>query len=116
MAFCPECNIELKGEPDRCYVCGSEVVSDDESGWLLIGIVQSKVFADLARETLESCGIPSVVISKSGFFGNVGLPLNPFYEPKTAAFEVSVPAVHREEAIEVLDATLGEKWQRKEDE
>lgn len=105
----------LKGNPERCYVCGSPVVSDDEAGWILVGIVEDKVFADLARETLKSCEIPAVVISRSGFFGNVGLPLNPFYKPKSAAFEISVPAVYREEATEVLDATLGDKWQRKEE-
>jgi hypothetical protein len=81
---------------------------------VLVGIVESQVFADLARETLKSCDIPVVVVSRSGFFGSVGLPLNPFYRPKSAAFEISVPAVFKEEAIEVLDATLGDKWQRKE--
>jgi len=115
VVYCPECNVKLQGHPDRCYICGGEVVDDDESGWVLIGIVENKVFADLARETLESCGVPAVVISKSGFFGNVGLPLNPIYEPKVAAFEISVPVVYRTEAIEVLDMTLGDKWQRKED-
>lgn len=114
MVFCPECNIRLKGEPEKCYICGGEVVADDDSGWILLGIVEDKVFADLARETLKSCDIPAVVISRSGFFGNVGLPLNPFYQPKTAAFEISVPVACRTEATEVLDMTLGDKWQRKE--
>ena len=115
MAFCPECNAPLEGNPDRCYICGSPVVSDEDSKWVLVGIVQSKVFADMARETLKSCEIPAVVLSRSGFFGNVGLPLNPFYKSESAAFEVSVPTEFYEEAIEVLDATLGDKWQRKEE-
>jgi len=107
--------VKLEGDPERCYICGGDVVADEDAAWVMLGIVESKVFADLARETLKSCNIPAVVMSKSGFFGNVGLPLNPFYEPKSAAFEISVPAVHRVEAIDVLDMTLGDKWQRKEE-
>ena len=115
MVYCPECNVKLQGEPERCYICGGPVADDADDSWVMLGVIEDKVFADLARETLESCGIPAVVISKSGFFGNVGLPLNPFYEPKAASFEVSVPNVHSAEAIEILDMTLGEKWQRKEE-
>ena len=114
MAYCPECNIPLEGNPERCYICGGEVRADDESGWALLGTVESKLFADLACGTLKSCDIPVVVISKSGFFGNVGLPLNPIYQPTEAAFEISVPASCLTEAAEVLDMTLGEKWHRKE--
>lgn len=114
MAYCPECNIVLKGNPERCYICGSPVKAEDEQGWVVLGMVDSKPFADMARETLKSCEIPAVVISKSGFFGNVGLPLNPIYESKPASFEISVPADYQDEAIDVLDATLGDKWQRKE--
>lgn len=114
MAYCPECNIELKGDPQRCYVCGHPVMSDERTDWVVLGMVDGKPFADLARETLKSLNIPAVVISKSGFFGNVGLPLNPIYESKPSSFEISVPATYQDEAMEVLEATLGERWQRKE--
>ncbi|UCD65125.1 MAG: hypothetical protein JSW34_06765, partial [Candidatus Zixiibacteriota bacterium] len=70
--------------------------------------------ADFARETLAGSGIPTVIFSRSGFFGNIGLPLNPFYRPGHAAFEISVPEEFAQEAQELLDMTLGDKWQKKE--
>jgi len=115
VAYCPECNMALQGNPERCYICGSKVKQEAEQGWVVVGTVDDKPFADMARETLQACEVPAVVISRSGFFGNVGLPLNPIYETKPASFEISVPAEFRDEAIDVLDATLGDKWRRKED-
>jgi hypothetical protein len=80
----------------------------------VLGIIEDKLHADFAEETLKSCKIPAVVISKSGFFGNIGLSLNPFYTNSSAAFEISVPSNYLEEATDVLDMTLGNKFHRKE--
>jgi hypothetical protein len=91
---------------------------DDESDveeWVILGMIEDKLSADFAEETLKSYEIPSVVISRSGFFGDVGLPLNPIYSTKAPSYEIRVPAMHAEEAVGILDMTLGEKWQRKED-
>ncbi|MCK4607022.1 MAG: hypothetical protein KAU35_06985 [candidate division Zixibacteria bacterium] len=83
---------------------------------MVLGCVDGKAFADLARGVLESVGIPVVVVSGSGFFGDIGLPLNPVFDPKlSCSFEISVPAAHRSEAAELLDMTLGDKWKRKTD-
>lgn len=115
MAFCPVCKAELSGEVQTCYVCGNDPdkENDDDEEWLVLGIIEDKLHADLARETLKSCNIPAVVFSKSGFFGNIGLFLNPFYTNNSSAFEIQVPKDYVEEASDVLDSTLGEKWQRK---
>lgn len=114
MVYCPKCKTELEGSPAQCYVCGADLESEEEAGWMMLGTVEDKPFADLARETLKSLGIPAAVISSSGFFGNAGLPLNPFYKPRAASFEVRVPTAHAEEADALLEATLGEKWHREE--
>ncbi|MCB2231244.1 hypothetical protein KQH82_11055 [bacterium] len=83
--------------------------------WILLGMIEDKLSADFARETLITYNIPAVVISKSGFFGNIGLPLNPFYNANAGStFEVSVPAEFAEDAAHILDMVVGEKWQRKE--
>jgi hypothetical protein len=89
-------------------------VTLERDSWVVIGTVGDKISADFAREIMESNEIPSVVISKSGFFGTAGLPLVPFYTSESAAFEISVPGEFREDASELLDMTLGSKWQRKE--
>ncbi len=98
-----------------CYVCGNDPTKDtsEEDQWVMLGIVDDKLHADLAEETLKSCKIPAVVLSKSGFFGNIGLVLNPFYTNSTPAFEISVPSQYLEEATDILDMTLGIKFHRK---
>lgn len=114
MAYCPECKVELKPGDENCFVCGTKIEDDLKKAWIVIGLVGDKISADFVKATLESQNIPVVVISKSGFFGTVGLPLVPFYSPDSAKFEVSVPVSFAEEAQTVCRMTLGEKWQEKE--
>lgn len=92
-------------------MCGSEI-SEQEIKWVVVGYVENSASAGLVEETMKSCNIPAVVISKSGFFGNAGLPLNPLFSSASAQFEIKVPSTFVEEATEVLDATLGENWNR----
>ncbi len=113
---CPKCDCELENGSTRCHICGWETSESSPTGWVALGCVDGKAFADLARGALESAGIPVVVISGSGFFGDIGLPLNPIFDPKlSCSFEISVPAVHRSEAADLLSITLGDKWKRKAD-
>lgn len=113
--YCPVCKTELKQDVQSCYVCGSdrlmETAEDDE--WVMLGFIDDKLHADFGEETLKSCKIPAVVLSKSGFFGNIGLFLNPFYTDNSPAFEISVPSQYLEEATDILDMTLGNKFHRK---
>lgn len=114
MASCPKCNVELEAGASRCHVCGFEMAIPDQKDWIALGFIDDQMWAESARETLKSAGIPSVVISRSGFFGKAGLPLIPIYESGDASFEISVPTLHREEAEEMLDMTLGDKWKKKD--
>ncbi|MEW6413118.1 MAG: hypothetical protein AB1483_11725 [Candidatus Zixiibacteriota bacterium] len=97
-----------------CYICGHELNDAEDQQWVSLGEIEDKFSADFATETLGSYEIPVVIISRSGFFGNIGLPLNPFYKPGSALFEVMVPQEYIQEASDILDMTLGDKWQRKE--
>ncbi|MEW5994424.1 MAG: hypothetical protein AB1744_08505 [Candidatus Zixiibacteriota bacterium] len=112
--FCPECNLELPDGATECYGCGCELTESDETDWVVIGGIEDKLYADFAKEALASYHIPAVVISKDGFFGNIGLTLRPFYSRQSAPFEISVPAEYREEAIEILNMVAGGKWREKE--
>jgi hypothetical protein len=115
VVVCPRCKAELDDSVTQCYVCGYEFDSEEETEWVLLGTIEDKLSADFAQEALKSYDIPAVIISRSGFFGNVGLSLNPFYKPGAATFEVRVPKTHEEAAVDILDMTLGEKWQREKE-
>ncbi len=112
--FCPECNRELPEGVTECYYCGHDLTDAGGKDWVVLGTIENKLYADFAKETLDSYDIPAVVISKDGFFGDIGLPLRPFYNSKSAPFEISVQLAYREEAIEILNMTIGDKWHRKE--
>ncbi len=114
MAFCPACKNEIEDDASSCYICGFDLIERTETKWIVIGEVEDKLSADLGKEVLDSYNIPAVVFSRSGFFGNIGLPLNPFYKAGSALFEVSVPEEFSEEAADILDMTIGSKWHRKE--
>lgn len=118
MAYCPVCKVNWDDTMSECPVCSHELgnaPADAEAGsWILLGSVGDKISADYAKEVLSSYEIPVVVISKSGFFGQAGLTLHTFYKPGSLLFEVSVPAEWVEEATEIMEMILGDKWQRKE--
>jgi len=117
VVLCPICKAEWEDGISECPICGQQLQPEEgESEWILLGTVGDKISADFAKEVLKSYEIPSVVISKSGFFGEVGLPLNPIYSTESALFEVSVPVIHVEEAAVLLDMALGDSWRRKQEE
>lgn len=116
MAYCPVCKTEWEAPLKECPVCaGALSTGEDESGWTLLGSIRDKMSADFAQEVLKSYEIPAVVISKSGFFGQAGLTFNTFYKAGSSLFEISVPTELVQEAEEILNMTVGDSWQRKED-
>jgi hypothetical protein len=115
VAYCPACKAEWDSQSTECPICGRDFAVDTaEEPWIVIGTIADKISADFARETLRAYEIPAVVVSKAGFFGTAGLTMTHFYSGAAALFEVSVPPQHREEAEELLQMTVGERWQRKE--
>lgn len=114
MVLCPACKSQNADDAVECAICGVEIDRAVQSQWLTIGAVDDKLSADLAREILEQHEIPVVVFSRSGAFGTFGLPLQPFYRAGADLFEIIVPQPFEEEAVDLLDATLGDSWRRKE--
>lgn len=104
MTECPVCGYEI----------GSEQADKEAAEWVLLGYIADNISADYAREVLKSYEVPAVVISKSGFFGKVGLNLQSFYSSGAQLFEVMIPADYVEEATGLMDMILGDKWRRKE--
>lgn len=109
--LCPKCKHELDEELTSCPICGNDV-DQVRTDWVAVGHIEDKISADFVRATLESYEIPSVVVSRGGFFGSAGLPLMPFFASQPMAFEISVPSPFVEETIEILRMTLGERWQQ----
>jgi len=115
VAFCPVCNSEWDEGTSECPVCGHDLTGDDEDiVWVVLGSFRDRLTADLAKETLDATEIPAVLFSRSGFFGNIGLTMTPFYGGDPAAFEISVPEEWAEEAMDTLNAVLGDTWRPKE--
>ena len=115
MVSCPKCRKQWPAEVTTCPVCGVDLDRADRSEWVLLGEIDNKLAADFARETLKSYEIPAVILSRSGFFGDVGLTLTPFHNAgQSGAYEVSVPADFVEDASGILDMAVGEAWRRKE--
>lgn len=112
--YCPVCKVELKEDMTNCYICGTDVNEDNDTEWIMLGAIEDKISADFAKETLQSYNIPVVIISKSGFFGNSGLPLGTFFKDGVGLFEVMIPNMYKEETDEILKTIIGEKWQRKD--
>ena len=107
--LCPKCNKDFDNTLTICPDC--DIPLENAEKWIMIGYIADKLSADFAIETLKSSEIPAVTLSKSGFFGNIGLTLYPIFESKQAMFELSVPFSCKDEAKEILDMTLGEQWQ-----
>ncbi len=114
MAFCPDCNMELPDDVTECFRCGRDLTEFKEVDWVVVGTIDTKLYADFAREALASYDIPAVVRCKDGFFGDIGLPLRPFYDSRSAPFEVLVPADYREETVEILNMVVGDRWHERE--
>ncbi len=115
---CPACkDNEWDATYTDCPICGRELLSSDDSssdketsGWLLVGTIDELVSANLAREALKSAEIPAVVISKSGYFGQVGLIMNNFLSGAPQLFEVSVPTGFEDDAIDLLTVVVGDHF------
>ena len=113
--LCPVCKNNWDENTTQCPICGHDLTTEeDKDEWLIIGDIDDRVSADFAKEALNSHGVPAVIFSRSGFFGNIGLPLHPFYKPGGGIFDIAVQSRFREEAVEILDIILGDRWHRKE--
>lgn len=87
-----------------------ELENSSGESWQVIGNIADPINAGFAKEVLKSYEVPAVVISKSGFFGTVGLNLPTFYKAGIDLFEVRVPSDRIEEANDLLTMALGDAW------
>ena len=127
MGFCPNCRTEFEPDYLVCPDCNqplvdrvnprSAVATQPDDSWVVVGGVAQGLSSEAARGTLDSNNIPSVILNQSMM--DIGLK-----QTRDARFKagdgggeiILVPKEFREEAaVDILDMTLGEKWQREKE-
>lgn len=116
MPYCPRCRETFAGDLTSCPKCNYDFENNSNEtqgeGWQLIARIYDKTSADFAKETLESYNIPTVVISESGYFGQVGLNLPSISGKGMGKFQIHVPLESIEEAEDILNMILGDDWEK----
>lgn len=121
MPFCPKCRFEYEATVTVCPDCEEPLVSvlspegeiefpDEIKDWVQLARLTSPQYAQMVQETLRSHGIPVVIQSGAGFFGETGQLGTSSFQPIGGGFSVYVPDEYVVAAdIEGL-AILGEVW------
>ena len=120
MSFCPKCRYEFEAGVLVCPDCSEALLShlplrksvamQPDDSWVVIGRVPSGLSAEMAKGSLDSNNIPSVLLSPSLTTFAGGLNINAHLERSNAERNViMVPREFREEAEIVLEAVLGDE-------
>jgi hypothetical protein len=126
MPFCPQCRYEYSPGVLVCPDCSKTLVDQlqprtpvaqapDES-WVIVGTVSSQMKSEMAKGSLDSNNIPSMVLSSrlSGYNGWIDF----LSGAATAVGDgdvIMVPREYRDEAQLILEAVLGEEFNRLEE-
>ena len=129
MPFCPECKYEYNQGKSKCPDCNvslidklpveqtvkglrAAVVPDDS--WVGICQIDGQIRSDLVKGALDSNNIPSVVLSSQfrALGSSTGFALGPT-NPLVGKNDVlMVPREYRHEAELIIEAVLGEDFDR----
>jgi hypothetical protein len=105
MLMCPDCNETLvdKLPPEKT----AAVMPDDS--WIVVGSVASEMKSEIARGSLDSSNIPSVILSSTfGAYGKRMDFLSGLAPSHVGGNFIMVPREYREEAALILEAVLGD--------
>jgi hypothetical protein len=119
VAFCPKCRYEYEVGILVCPDCNETLVDElppekiaavmPDDSWIVVGNVASGIKSEIARGSLDSNNIPSVILSST--FGAFGKGMD-FHSGLAGAHGggniIMVPRDYREEAVLILEAVLGE--------
>jgi len=121
--FCPICRYEYNDDIYTCPDCGAELVDElpeiqeeekepeePEEEWVEIGKVTSLQYAQMALEALRSKGIPAVILSGAGYFGESGLYGIQSYLSNSGAYQIMVAPDYVEDADGEMEILFGEMW------
>ena len=119
MAYCPKCRYEYEARVLLCPDCNEALVDQlppektaavvPDDSWIVVGGVASETKSEIARGSLDSSNIPSVILSST--FGAYGKGMDLHFglaNAPGAGNIIMVPREYREEAALILEAVLGE--------
>ena len=118
MSFCPKCKYEYKADVLLCPDCNialvdhldiqqSAAVRPDDS-WVVIGGVHSGIKTEIARGSLDSSNIPSVLMSSA--FNDIDNGLNTNVASHKEGNIIMVPREYKSEAELILETVLGDEF------
>jgi len=125
MPFCPKCRYEYNPHVSKCPDCEETLVSElppEEEGtfvdaeqyddWVQLARFNSDGHAHMIEDALRSSGIPVVVLSGAGHFGQTGQMGFSSFRPVGGGFSMVVPAEFAEQADQIGGSILGEIWMK----
>ena len=121
MPFCPNCRYEYEQGVVRCPDCDETLIDSlpiDETpqetvyeDWTQVARLTSPQYAEMLLEALQSKGIPIVIQSGSGHFGQIGQMGMSALAPIGGGYSVMIPWKFVPEADREATAILGEVWE-----
>ncbi len=117
--FCPSCKYEYQEGIRVCPDCNEKLVdklpsaavpsaTTPDDSWVEMGKVNSRISSDLAKGSLDSNNIPSVIMS-SRFDSHTGNVSKLFGLASGSEGDIIlVPREYRDEAAIILEAVLGD--------
>ncbi|MCI0530950.1 MAG: DUF2007 domain-containing protein [candidate division Zixibacteria bacterium] len=112
MPFCPNCQYEYEPEVASCPDCGTALVeklpeetSDDfqESKFVLLRDLPSRLYAQMLEEVLEAQGIPCIIKGE-----DIGLFMGVYGTNPVISTSIWVPEHKLGQAKRIADDILGE--------
>ena len=119
MAYCPRCRYEYRPGVLICPDCNETLVNElvppvaaavtPDDSWVVMGQVTSSLQSKLAKGSLDSNNIPSVILSSTFDTFGGGENFNPVMGQAGAEGNlILVPREFKDEATLILEAILGE--------
>ena len=127
MPFCPKCRYEYTEGIETCPDCGVALVESLSEGveerpqlsgkeetyedWIKIGNLESWQLAEMVTHGLRAKSIPAVVLSSSGYLGQ--LKFDGFSAFRSAgAYSILVPMEYVADANKEAETILGDVWDK----
>ena len=125
MPFCPSCEYEYEYGIGECPDCGARLVEKlppekeveevegvEDIEWVQLARINSKATAEMLKEALENAGIPVVMRSGAGYFGETGQLGPSSYAPVGGGYSFFVDGRKLQEADAIGDGIVGEEWEK----
>ena len=121
MPYCPSCRLEYRPGFTICPDCNKELVEElpllEEKpsepnyaeDWIPLAQFGTQVYGAMIEGAFKDKGIPVVLLSGAGHFGQVG-SMGTSFQPIEGAYIILVPREHVDEADQEGEAIMGDTW------